>query len=213
MGIPNRSTKALPFTTCPSLSPRPLFIYRVIHKIQKIQGEYLMFIENIGRNEKHKAKKLQRKITWSKLWKCTNFGAIFSFALCFFDMCTPRRKEHALRFVVDVEGRTNFNAKKLVVSEHQKVFRLLENNQLGFSSLFKLVFLICMNAIKVCLKGEVQCLKVGALIEKRSHVWKSFGELANTLTKNTLIGKFRGALIEHRVLEKILIVKLASAST
>jgi hypothetical protein len=27
LGIPNRSTKALPFATCPSLNPRPLFIY------------------------------------------------------------------------------------------------------------------------------------------------------------------------------------------
>jgi hypothetical protein len=35
-------------------------------------------------------------------------------------MCTPRRKEHALGFVVDVEGKTNFNAKKIVISEHQR---------------------------------------------------------------------------------------------
>jgi hypothetical protein len=27
LGIPNRSTKAFPFAICPSLSPRPLFIY------------------------------------------------------------------------------------------------------------------------------------------------------------------------------------------
>jgi hypothetical protein len=33
-------------------------------------------------------------------------------------MCTPRRKERALGFVVDVEGRMDFNAKKIVVSEH-----------------------------------------------------------------------------------------------
>lgn len=46
------------------------------------------------------------------------------FPCVFFDMCTPRRKEHALGFVVDVEGKTNFNAnfnaKKIVISEHQR---------------------------------------------------------------------------------------------
>ncbi len=56
LGTTNRSTKALPFATCPSLNPRPFLYIRIIHKIQKIQGEYLMFIENIGHNEKHKAK-------------------------------------------------------------------------------------------------------------------------------------------------------------
>jgi hypothetical protein len=40
------------------------------------------------------------------------------------------------------------------------VFRLSENTQLGISSLFVLVLLMCMSAIKVYLMGEeVQCLK------------------------------------------------------
>ncbi len=60
----------------------------------------------------------------------------------------------------------DFNAKKVIVFLAQKVFGVLKNNQLGFSSLFKLVCLKCMNAIKNYLKGEVQSLKVGALIEK-----------------------------------------------
>ncbi len=66
-----------------------------------------------------------------------------------------------------MEGVINFNTNKIVVSKCQMC----------------LVLLVCTNAIRVSLKGEVQCLKEEVL-EMKHHVLEKMSliNLANTST-------------------------------
>jgi hypothetical protein len=65
----------------------PWIVNKIIRRVQKNQGEYHVFMENTWHRQKHKVRNCQRKKTWDKIGKCTNFGAIPSFTSCFFLTC------------------------------------------------------------------------------------------------------------------------------
>ncbi len=145
------------------------------------------------------------------------FDAFFCFILCFWCFFgqvhgfTSKMRTHVLGFARVVKGIKFFCVKKVVFLSI-KMYALCKNNNLHFSLLFVLVFFMCMSAIRVCLKEELQHLKVTHQQNKMSCAWGSFGESTNTSTKNTLINKFKGTLIEGHTLEKMSIIKLVSAS-
>jgi hypothetical protein len=57
---------------------------KVIRKVPKSQGEYLVFVINIGHIQKHKVRSQQSKKTQGKTQKCIDFWCISKFHLVLF---------------------------------------------------------------------------------------------------------------------------------